>query len=52
MQKTKNKAAKPRKNSRKKTVIVTKTEISAKKTLFPKKLKKINDILSRSTLMP
>lgn len=52
MQKTKRKVVKPRKNERKKTVIVTKTEASAKKTLFPKKLEKINDILSRSTLMP
>ena len=34
-----------------KTVIVTKSKVPVKKTLFPKKQEKVNDLLSKSTLL-
>jgi len=35
-----------------KTVIVTKSKVPVKNTLFPKKQKKVNDLLSKSSLLP
>ena len=51
MQKAKTKSVKPRKNTIKRAMIVTKTVEPASKTLFPKKLKKVNDILSNAVFM-
>ena len=42
--------SKKRKNH--KVVFITQTEASATKTLFPEKLKKINKLLEKATLLP
>ena len=51
MQKTKVTAVKPQKGTIKKAIIITKTVEPAGKTLFPKKLKKVNAILSNTVFI-
>ena len=36
----------------KEVVFITKTEITPSKTLFPEKLKKINNLLKKTNLLP
>ena len=51
MQKTKTKAVKTKKSVINKAIIVTKTVEPEGKTLFPKKLKMVNAILSNTVFM-
>ena len=52
MPETKRHTKKKNKSKSSKTVIVTKSKEPIKNTLFGKKLKKVNDLLSKSTLLP
>lgn len=40
------------KSLNKEIIFITQTEASARRTLFPKKLKKINNLLEKATLLP